>query len=211
MTLTRTGGSVQSGFELYAEGSECAVPIWKRLMEAAKDLDVRAGCPNLIERIEGGLLSYGNDIGPDHTPLEAGFGKFCDLDRDLGCLGHQVLSNLHDLSRQIRPVTISGAKVPVVERLWPVKSDSGTVVESVSSAVWSPTQSTNVGIAMIDRDHWDPGTKLTVMNHEGLRDLQVTGKFWGRARFGHRLVQMSQISGYPNFCRLFVARKNRRQ
>ena len=46
--------------------------------EAGKDLNVRAGCPNLIERIEGGLLSFGSDMTRQNTPVEAGLAKFCN-------------------------------------------------------------------------------------------------------------------------------------
>ncbi|RZV99010.1 MAG: dimethylsulfoniopropionate demethylase, partial [Rhodobacteraceae bacterium] len=60
--IARSGYSRQGGFEIYVEGGRNGMPIWSALMEAGRELDVRAGCPNGIERIEGGLLSYGNDM-----------------------------------------------------------------------------------------------------------------------------------------------------
>ncbi|MCP4819552.1 MAG: dimethylsulfoniopropionate demethylase, partial [Shimia sp.] len=66
--VARSGYSKQGGFEIYVEGSDLGMPLWNALMEAGRDLDVHAGCPNLIERIEGGLLSYGNDMTDDNTP-----------------------------------------------------------------------------------------------------------------------------------------------
>ncbi len=36
--------------------------LWNALMEAGKPYDVLADCPNLIERIRSGLLSFGNDM-----------------------------------------------------------------------------------------------------------------------------------------------------
>ncbi len=44
-------------------------------MLTPRDLDVHAGCPNLIERIESGLLSYGNDMTDDNTPHECWLGR----------------------------------------------------------------------------------------------------------------------------------------
>ena len=75
IVVARSGYSKQGGFEIYVEGSDIGMPLWNALMEAGKDLDVYAGCPNLIERIEGGLLSYGNDMNDDNTPHECGLGK----------------------------------------------------------------------------------------------------------------------------------------
>ena len=54
------------------------MPLWDALMAAGQDLNVRAGCPNLIERIEGGLLSFGSDMTRENTPVEAGLAKFCN-------------------------------------------------------------------------------------------------------------------------------------
>jgi len=91
LMIARSGWSTQGGFEIYVEGTENGEALWDTLFEAGEDLDVRAGCPNLIERIEGGLLSFGSDITMEHTPLEAGLEKYCHLDSDTGCLGLDAL------------------------------------------------------------------------------------------------------------------------
>jgi len=65
LVVARSGYSKQGGFEIYVEGGDIGMPLWHALFEAGKDLDVHAGCPNAIERIEGGLLSYGNDMTDD--------------------------------------------------------------------------------------------------------------------------------------------------
>ncbi len=74
MAVARSGYSKQGGFEIYVDGTKNGMPLWNALMEAGKALDVHAGCPNLIERIEGGLLSYGNDMTRENTPHECGLG-----------------------------------------------------------------------------------------------------------------------------------------
>ena len=181
MVLARTGWSAQGGFELHVDGSEFAIPIWEKIMQAGREFDVRAGCPNLIERIEAGLLSYGNDITIEHTPFEAGLARFCHLDDVPDCLARDTLRGLQQPDRQIRPVEIAGEKVPPVARLWSVTTPDGAPAGKVSSACWSPEGQTNVAIAMIDRAHWQPGTSLLVEAPDGLRDLKVTEKFRGRA------------------------------
>ena len=55
LVVARSGYSKQGGFEIYVEGSDIGMELWNALFEAGKSMDVHAGCPNLIERIEGGL------------------------------------------------------------------------------------------------------------------------------------------------------------
>lgn len=178
MIIARSGWSLQGGFEIYVDGSEYGEALWDALFEAGADLDVRAGCPNGIERIEGGLLSYGNDITMDHTPFEAGLGKYCNLDTATDCLGHGVLLEKRTPARQIRPVEIDGPAVPAVTQLWPLKNHSGNLAGHVSSAAWSPDFQTNVAIGMVHNDQWDPGTVLLVDTPVGTRAARVRDKFW---------------------------------
>ncbi len=44
--------------------------IIDELFKLGEDLNVRAGCPNLIERLESGLLSYGSDIDDTKNPFD---------------------------------------------------------------------------------------------------------------------------------------------
>ncbi len=178
MVIARSGWSLQGGFEIYLEGTQYGEILWDMLFEAGADLDVRAGCPNTIERIEGGLLSYGNDMTAEHTPFEAGLGKYCNLDTATSCLGHAALVEKQEPTRQIRPVEISGSAVPALRAPWPVVDVTGQPAGFVSSAAWSPDFNTNVAIAMLDRAHWNAGTKLEVHTPTGVQSLMVRDKFW---------------------------------
>ena len=85
--ISRSGFSKQGGFEIYVDGFESGMPIWNALMTAGTDLDVRAGCPNFVERIESGLLTYGSDITREHNPYECGLERFCNPTEAVECLG----------------------------------------------------------------------------------------------------------------------------
>ncbi len=52
--IARSGWSHQGGFQIYLKGSENGEALWDLLFEAGQDLDIRAGCPNYIERISCG-------------------------------------------------------------------------------------------------------------------------------------------------------------
>ncbi|MEM7428450.1 MAG: dimethylsulfoniopropionate demethylase [Pseudomonadota bacterium] len=178
MIIARSGWSLQGGFELYLDGAEHGEAVWDMLFDAGADLDVRAGCPNSIERIEGGLLSYGNDMTLDHTPFEAGLGKYCHIDAETDCLGLAALRRQAEPTRQIRPVEVLGDPVPSCTALWPLTGPDGASAGHVSSAAWSPDFQTNVAIAMVERAFWNDGTQLTVETPEGSHDVRVREQFW---------------------------------
>ena len=71
--IARSGWSKQGGFEIYVDNDEKGQNLFRELINKGKDLNVRAGCPNAIERMEGGLLSYGNDMTIKDNVLECGF------------------------------------------------------------------------------------------------------------------------------------------
>lgn len=179
LVVARSGYSKQGGFEIYVEGSDIGMPLWNALMEAGKSLDVRAGCPNLIERIESGLLSYGNDMNQENTPHECGLGKFCNTQTAIGCIGRDALLRVAKEGpvKQIRAISIDGDPVPICDRHWPLRAGE-KVVGRVSSAAWSPDFDTNVAIGMVRMTHWDEGTELTVDTPAGSRPATVYETFW---------------------------------
>lgn len=175
--VARSGWSKQGGFEIYVEGTENGMPLWDALMAAGEDLNVRAGCPNNIERIESGLLSYGSDMRRDNTPVECGLGKFCNSPEDY--IGRAALMDQLENGppRQIRAIEISGEEIHSCTRGWPLMA-GGKQVGLVASAVWSPQFRTNVAIGMVDWSHWQAGTRLELDSEHGLREATVRESFW---------------------------------
>jgi dimethylsulfoniopropionate demethylase len=179
LVIARSGYSRQGGFEIYLDDAKIGMPLWDRLMAEGVEFEVRAGCPNLIERIEGGLLSYGNDMTRENTPYECGLDKFCDTQAAIGCVGRDALLRLEEdgPARQIRALSIEGAAVPSCEQPWPVLA-AGKAVGQVTSAAWSPDYATNVAIGMIHRTHWHDGTEVEVAAPDGIRTGRVREHFF---------------------------------
>jgi len=178
MAVARSGYSKQGGFEIYVDGTKNGMPLWNALMEAGKDLDVYAGCPNLIERIEGGLLSYGNDMTRENTPHECGLGRFCSTQTAIGCVGRDALLRVakEGPTQQIRAIAIDG-DIPVCDQVWPIIA-KGKRVGQVTSAAKSPDYDTSVAIGMVRMTHWDQDTVLEVQTQDGPRTATVHENFW---------------------------------
>ncbi|MXX88804.1 MAG: dimethylsulfoniopropionate demethylase [Boseongicola sp. SB0677_bin_26] len=177
--VARSGYSKQGGYEIYVEGSRHGMPLWDALLEAGEDLNVRPGCPNLIERVESGLLSYGNDMTMDNTPLECGLGKFCKPAEGLEHIGREALAleAAQGPERQIRAISILGEALGHARTAWPL-TKNGERIGQVTSAAWSPDFQTNVAIGMVDAGHWNPGAELIVETPQGPREARVQGRFW---------------------------------
>ncbi|MEO9515684.1 MAG: dimethylsulfoniopropionate demethylase [Paracoccaceae bacterium] len=178
LAIARSGYSKQGGFEIYVDGFDNGMPLWDTLFAAGEDLKVRAGCPNAIERIEGGLLSYGNDMTDDNTPHECGLGRFCDTASAIGCIGRDALLRVAKEGpiQQIRPIEISG-DIPPCDRVWPIYG-AGKKIGQVTSAARSPDFGVNVAMGMVRMTHWDPGTKIEIETQDGMRDAEVQERFW---------------------------------
>ncbi|MFY0691808.1 MAG: dimethylsulfoniopropionate demethylase [Paracoccaceae bacterium] len=179
LIVARSGYSKQGGFEIYVEDSAIGMPLWNALFEAGKDLDVYAGCPNLIERIEGGLLSYGNDMTRENTPHECGLGRFCSTQTAIGCVGRDALLRVAKEGpvQQIRAIAIDGPALSGCDRVWPVTA-KGKRIGKVTSSAWSPDFETNVAIGMVRMTHWDEGDRITVETTDGPREATVHEQFW---------------------------------
>ncbi|MFK7892937.1 MAG: dimethylsulfoniopropionate demethylase [Granulosicoccus sp.] len=89
--VARSGWSKQGGFEIYVNDVNAGQQLYDELFAMGEDLNVRPGSPNLIERMESGLLSFGNDMDSRHSVLEAGLGSFVSLDDDIPSLSHAAL------------------------------------------------------------------------------------------------------------------------
>lgn len=177
LVVARSGYSKQGGFEIYVEGGDIGMPLWNALFEAGRDLNVRAGCPNLIERIEGGLLSYGNDMTAQNNPYECGLGKFCTADADFDFVGRAALARIaaEGPAQNLCPLEIGGAAVPPCDRAWPV-TQGGETVGQITSAAWSPDYACNVAIGMLARDTSPEG--LSVQTPDGARPVTRRARFW---------------------------------
>ncbi len=170
--VQRGGYSKQGGFEIYLNDSALGSALWDAVWEAGQEFKITPGCPNLIERIEGGLLSYGNEFTLENNPLECGLGKFCSPDSGLEYLGREALQAIaaQGHAREMRGVLFDGGSCPPCGKPWPVHAGDaqGPQIGRITSAAWSPRLQRNVGLSMIEKAYWNPGQTVTVCSADGL-------------------------------------------
>ena len=166
--IARSGYSRQGGFEIYLQGGHLGPALWDTIWEAGLPFNILPGCPNLIERIEGGLFSYGNEMTRENNPFEIGHGKFCVVDGSIDYIGRSALQKIaaKGVGREIRGITFGGDPCPTCSQPWPVFA-ANQQVGQITSGVWSPRLKTNIGQSMIDRDFWKPGRAIKVVLPNG--------------------------------------------
>ena len=179
MVIARSGWSHQECYEIYLNGSSYGESLWDELFKAGKDLDVRAGCPNLIERVESGLLSFGNDVTLEHTPYEAGLAKYFDKDISSEFLGCENLKNKRNPSRIIKPIQIGGEPIKPITYWTKIIDENSLFAGNISSAAWSPEFKSNVAIGMVEKDFWDSEKDLyIILDNKEKRKIFLKENFW---------------------------------
>jgi aminomethyltransferase len=91
--LARTGYTGEDGFEIFVRPQD-AVPLWHALREAGNGEGlVPAGLAARDSlRLEAGMPLYGNELGRDVTPYEAGLDRVVKLDKTGDFVGRTALA-----------------------------------------------------------------------------------------------------------------------
>ena len=149
--IARSGWSKQGGFEVYVENTESGQELYDHLFEIGDEFNVKPGCPNLIERIESGLLSYGNDFDNQDNPFECGFEKYVNLDSEVFFLGKEKLKKIKSdgIKRRLMGVQIEINEISLTGSV-NILNSNGNLIGDLRSACYSPHFKKVIGIAMIN-------------------------------------------------------------
>ena len=178
LVVARSGWSKQGGFEVYLRDGALGGRLWDRIMDAGAPHDIRPGAPNLIERIESRLISYGTDVTLDHDPFEAGLDAFCDLDKPAEYLARAALDERRGRTptRRLGRVVIAGGRIEPNIAPMPLHV-AGTRAGFVTSSAWSPRQERNVALAMVATRREEGPLRVTLADGSE-REVAVAGDDW---------------------------------
>jgi len=153
--IAQSGWSKQGGYEIYVENTNSGLELYDHLFEAGKEFDIKPGCPNLIERIESGLLSYGNDMDNNDNPFECGFDKFINLDSDIFFLGKENLKKIkfEGIKRKLMGVQIDAKEINLSGSI-DLKDENNIKIGELRSGCYSTHFGKVIGIAMINKPFW---------------------------------------------------------
>ena len=115
----------------------------------------------MIERIESGLLSYGNDFDNNDNPLECGFDQYVSLDSEINFLGKEELKKVRSdgIKKKLMGIKLDAKEVSLSGSL-DLKDEEDNIIGELRSACYSPHFGKVIGIAMMKKPHWEVSQSL---------------------------------------------------
>ena len=171
--ISRTGFSKQGGFEIHIENIESGLNLYDHFFKIGAEYNLKPGCPNTIERIEGGLLSYGNDMDNNDNPYEYGFDKYVDLDKNINFLGKESLKKikLNGIKKKLMGVKIDINHINLTQEE-KLTDQNNNLIGFLRSAAFSPKFKKVVGIAMINKKYSNDSQDFVIK----IDDVTAKGK-----------------------------------
>jgi aminomethyltransferase len=151
-----TGYTGEDGVELLLAPDD-AREVWDALVDAGAR-PAGLGARDTL-RLEACFPLYGNDLGTERTPIEAGLGWCCK--EDTGFIGSEAVA-------RVRAEGSAGKLVPfaLTERGIPRPGnpvvDGDDRVGEVTSGTMSPSLGIGIGMAYVPADRATPGTELEI-------------------------------------------------
>jgi aminomethyltransferase len=148
--VARTGYTGEDGFEVFCRPAD-AVPVWEALAAAGGPAGlIPAGlAARDTLRLEAGMPLYGNELGPDVTPFEAGLGRVVKFDKPGEFVGREALAARAASGpvRRLAGLTIGSRRI--ARHGYPVLAD-GSPCGTVTSGAPSPTLGVPIAMAFLD-------------------------------------------------------------
>ena len=173
--IARSGYSNQDGFEIYFksfdkyfDSVDIGEKLWDKIWKTGQKFNISPGCPNLIDRIEGGLMSYGNDFTKENNPFECNLQKYCNFS-DHDFIGKEALNKIKKkkIKQKMCGVIFEGKPYKPNGKLLKVLSPKKEIIGRITSGIFSPKYKKNIGLSMILKDYWRENQKIIVETFNG--------------------------------------------
>lgn len=145
MVVSRTGYTGEDGFELYTT-CEDIKEIWNKLLDNGV-VPCGLGCRDTL-RFEAGLPLYGDELSDTITPIEAGLGMFCKLDKE-EFIGKDVVAKQKAEGTERKLVGIELEDKAIPRATYPVETEDGTQVGVVTTGYHSISLEKSICFAMV--------------------------------------------------------------
>ena len=180
MVIARMGYSRELCYEIFLQDHSKGDELWETLWKTGQDLNISAGGPNIILRLEGGIFSYLGDLDRSNNPFEVGLDWMIDLDQEDDFIGKDALSeiNVKGPEKKLMGAEIYGDAIESSnEHQFPVLID-GKVVGSMNAMAYSPRLDKNLSYVFLDIEHAQAGKEIIISAPEGDLKAKVVDLPW---------------------------------
>ena len=156
--VSRTGYTGEDGFEIYGS-HEFIVKMWNLLMESGRCKPCGLGCRDTL-RFEVGLPLYGDELSKDITPIMAGLGMFCKLNKE-EFIGKEALveQKTNGFAKKLVGIELQDKAIP--RHGYAVLKD-GKQIGEVTTGYHCISVDKSVCMALIDFEYSTLGTEVEV-------------------------------------------------
>jgi aminomethyltransferase len=180
--VARTGYTGEDGFEIFIDVVS-AGRVWDALIEAGRPaglVPVGLGARDTL-RLEAGMPLYGNELGPDTTPFEAGLGRVVKFEKKGDFVGRAALERAAIDGPRKKLVGIHIRGRGIARHGYPILC-CDTRVGEVTSGSLSPTLGEPIAMGYIEPPV-DSSSGLTVIVRDRRVDAEIVPlPFYKRAR-----------------------------
>lgn len=180
--ISRTGYTGEDGFEVYLP-PEHASRMWQRILEVGAEEGVQPiglGARDTL-RFEARLPLYGNELGPDITPLEAGLGIFVRLEKD-NFIGKEALLTQKEKGVPRKLVGLEMIERGIARSHYPLQKE-GKEIGFVTSGSFSPTLNRNIALGLVPAEYAQIGETLEVIiRGKAVKAQIVPSQFYKRSK-----------------------------
>jgi len=160
--ISRTGYTGEDGFELYAS-PEYGRQLWRKILEVGAPEGVEPiglGARDTL-RFEARLPLYGNELGAEISPLEAGLGSFVKLSK-VAFVGKVALQAQKKQGVPRKLVGLEMIGRGIARSHYPLQKN-GEDIGFITSGSYSPTLNKNIALGLIRADLAVLGDMLDVL------------------------------------------------
>ncbi len=176
--ISRTGYTGEDGFEIYAE---CDTKIWEAILDAGREYAIKPiglGARDTL-RLEAAMSLYGHELDTDINPLEAGLGRFVDLDKK-EFIGKDAIERIKDKGIREKLAAFRMLDRGIPRHGYQIVKN-GKIVGEVTSGAMSPTLKEPIGLGYVEKEYANLNTKIDiVVRDKNYRAVIVKKPFYKR-------------------------------
>lgn len=157
--ICRTGYTGEDGYEFFCPAALGAIAFESFISAGATPCGL--GARDTL-RLEMCYPLNGNDLSPERSPIEAGLGFFCDLDKP-DFIGRDTLIYQKNNGAELKLTAIQlTEKSPPPRPHYAVLNEAGETLGELSSGILSPSLGHGIAMAYLPSAFSKPGTALQI-------------------------------------------------
>ena len=180
MVIARMGYSRELCYEIFLQDYSKGNELWEMLWQAGQEFNISPGGPNIIFRLEGGILSYLADFDRTNNPFEVGLDWMIDLDQEDDFIGKEALREISQLgpTKKLMGAEIKGDPIESSnEDYLPVLIDEKRV-GTMTAMVFSPRLKKNIAYVFLEIEHAKVGQEILISNFDQSLEAVVVELPW---------------------------------